>query len=113
MAITSEIIGKLGGAEVESFPVQTGSTTSATTLATVNIPPGEQWLVAVIGSSSTMSNLPNQYPQIKVGDAGSLPGTRYGAYGVAIVATQDVEVRLLPNGGSSSNFAGTVYTVKM
>ena len=114
MAITSEIIGKLGGgAGAESFPVQTGPTAFATTLATVNIPAGEQWLVAVTGSSSTMSSLSNQYPQIEAGDASSMPGTRHGTYGVAIVATQNTGIRLSPKGGAAASFEGTVYTVKM
>ena len=51
MAITSEIIGKLGGgSEVEVTPVEgtaSGSWGSEMVLHTVEVPAGETWLVAL------------------------------------------------------------------
>ena len=52
MAITSEIIGKLGGADVEVTPVSgttSGSSGSEVILHTIEVPVGETWLVAEIG----------------------------------------------------------------
>ena len=55
MAITSEIIGKLGGAEVESVPVSMsgngGSSNSPYKhlLTRVEVPAGKQVLVGVVG----------------------------------------------------------------
>ena len=51
MAITSEIIGKLGG-RVEEVPVSgtaSGVSGSEEILHTVEVPEGETWLVAAIG----------------------------------------------------------------
>ena len=52
MAITSEIIGRLGGAGMEVIPVEgkaSGASGSSTVIATIDIPAGETWLVAAIG----------------------------------------------------------------
>ena len=61
MAITSEIIGKLGGG-VEEVPVSgtaSGSSGSSAVITTINIPAGETWLVAAIGQK------PQEAPSIQ------------------------------------------------
>src|SRR5699024_588400 len=69
LAITSEIIGKLGG-RVESTPVSVPSLSgsgSSEIMHTVNIPPGETWLVAVVGTGTAGSTTGNNMPRINIG----------------------------------------------
>ena len=114
MAITSEIIGKLGGADVEVTPVEgTASDKSGTSvvLATIDIPAGEQWLVAVVGTMTNDSSAQSNWAQIEMGGATS---ALHGPGGFADVATGSVSIRLVRNRTTGSDsFTGHVYTVKM
>ena len=59
MAITSELIGKLGGADVEVTPVEgaaSGAWGSEEVLHTVEVPAGETWLVALYGNLQSFSS---------------------------------------------------------
>ena len=70
MAITSEIIGKLGGG-VEETPVSgTASEGPGTTtlMTTITVPAGKTWLVAVIGTATTPATGRNGYPEIVIGN---------------------------------------------
>ena len=113
MAITSEIIGKLGGAGVEVTPVEgTASGGGASTLmTTITVPAGETWLVATIGTATTLAGSLNGYPYISIGDKRA---AFKGEGGVSALVTGAVEIRLRRNNilGSDS-FTGHVYTVKL
>ena len=113
MAITSEIIGKLGG-RVEVMPVEvTASDKSGTSvaLATIDIPAGEQWLVAAVGTMTNDSSSQSNWAQIEIGGAKSALD---GPGGFADVATGAVSIRMVRSRTTGSDsFTGHVYTVKM
>ena len=114
MAITSEIIGKLGGAEVGSFPVEgtvTGGSGSTMTLATMEVPEGETWLVAVVGTFTTARDSLAYYPEITIGSSRAAFRGKSGASGI-VTGTVDIGIRRNFN-LSSDSFTGHVYTVKM
>ena len=114
MAITSEIIGKLGGADVEVIPVEgeaSGSRGSSEVLATIDVPAGETWLVAAIGQTAAASaSLP---PRLQLGDEVSTEAPS-GTNGLATTATESISlsIKRYTNSGSDA-FTGHVYTVKM
>ena len=114
MAITSEIIGKLGGAEVGVTPVEgmaSGSSGSSVVLATIDIPAGEQWLVAAVGTMANNSSSQSNWAQIEIGGAKSALD---GPGGFADVATGAVSIRMVRNRATGSDsFTGHIYTVKM
>ena len=112
MAITSEIIGKLGGADVQSFPVE-GSTSSSsgTVIHTIEAPAGETWLVAVIGTITTPASGRNGYPEIVIGNTRAAFS---GVGGASALVTGTVEIRLRRNWSlGSDSFTGHVYAVKL
>ena len=114
MAITSEIIGKLGGADVEVIPVEgaaSGSRDSTEVLATIDVPAGETWLVAAIGQVTPGSV--TLYPRLHLGDEVSTAASR-GTNGLVTTATESISLsieRSTSNGTDS--FTGNVYTVKL
>jgi len=114
MAITSEIIGKLGGADVEVIPVEgaaSGSSGSSTVIATIDVPAGETWLVAAIGQV-TPANA-SLYPRLHLGDEVSTAAPR-GTHGLAITASESISFSIKRNTGSGADtFTGHVYTVKL
>ena len=58
MAITSEIIGKLGGADVESVPVSISpNETGEHVLAEIEVPAGERVLVSLVGNFSSQQSV--------------------------------------------------------
>ena len=115
MAITSEIIGKLGGAEVESYPVSVPENRPDTLLHAVTVPAGKQYLVAAEGYCPTEAG--NNYkPTLYVGTAKSRPAVKNGRFGVVAIVEQDVEVRFAPHSSSgvnNSSFEGTVYVLEL
>ena len=117
MAITSEIIGKLGGADVEVTPVEGsngGDRYSELVLHTVNIPTGETWLVAVIGDVTPSSTSSNATPDLMLGDIKTNRYNTQRRMTVAGVHAEVVEVKLRHNSLSGvDSFTGHVYTVKM
>ena len=114
MAITSEIIGKLGGAEVEVTPVSVPSlsgSSSSKLLHTVNIPPGETWLVAVAGTGTAGSGTSNGMPRINIGGVSVRQST--GHFASAAVMTESGDVILESNSSGTTSFEGNIYAVKM
>ena len=114
MAITSEIIGKLGGADVEVMPVEgvaSGSKGSSEVLATIDVPAGETWLVAAIGQVASASS--SLYPRIQLGDEVSTEAPS-GTHGLAVTATGSISFTIKRGTSSGADtFTGHVYTVKM
>ena len=117
MAITSEIIGKLGGADVEVIPVSgssSGSTGTELILHTVQVPEGESWLIAVIGDMSAYSSAAGGTPNLVLGDIKTNRFNTQDRMTVAGVHTESVDVKLVRRyGAGSDSFTGHVYTVKM
>lgn len=115
MAITSELLGKLGGADVEVIPVEgtnSGSGSGASVLMdTITVPADETWLVAVIGTATTPASGVSGYPFITIGDTRA---AFKGVGGVSALVTGTAEIRLIRNWSlSSDTFTGHVYTIKM
>ena len=116
MAITSEIIGKLGGADVEVIPVEgvaSGPSGSSEVLATIDVPAGETWLVAVIGQLAVGASGPSQLPELHLGDV-RIPRAPSGAFGLATTATGTISFSIRRSYSyNSDSFTGHVYTVKL
>ena len=114
MAITSEIIGKLGGADVEVIPVEgtaSGRKGSSEVLATIDVPAGETWLVAAIGQVTPASA--SLFPRLQLGDEVSTEAPR-GTHGLATTAAESISLSIKRNtAGGSDTFTGHVYTVKL
>ena len=117
MAITSEIIGKLGGAGVEVTPVEgaaSGSSGSSKVLATIDIPAGETWLVAAIGQKTAGSSFEAGQPELHLGDMKIPTSASYGTCGIATTASGTISFRIKRNNTSGADsFTGHIYTVKM
>ena len=116
MAITSEIIGKLGGAEVESVEVAgTDTNGSNINLHTVKVADGEEVLAVFIGRFSKLPSLTNAMATLSIGDSTSRASVTNRDTAVAAVITETSNVVLY--GGTGVNVStltgGTVYTVKM
>ena len=119
MAITSEIIGKLGG-RVESVPVSMsgngGSSSSPVKhlLTRVEVPAGKQVLVGVVGKfTSTQSN--TNRPDFDIGGFVSYASTDTNAHASAsAVLTKSGDVNVITRSPiGTSTFVGTVYTAEM
>lgn len=116
MSISSEIIGKLGGggADVDSFPVNitaSGDVGSAEVLATIQIPPGETWLVAVVGNMSNASTNDSNWALLSVG---STQLAVNGSTGIAAVVGSTTEVKITRRRKyGADSFSGDIYTTKL
>ena len=116
MAITSEIIGKLGGADVESVDVSMSGTGRDVehAMTRVQVPAGKQVLVSLIGAfSSTQSS--SSGANFKIGGFVSPAPATVGAHASAsaiLTSSGDVAV-ITPGSVGVSTFSGTVYTVEM
>ena len=114
MSITSEIIGRLGGADVEVIPVEgaaSGGKGSTEVLATIDVPAGETWLVAAIGQTTAASA--SLSPQLHLGDEVSTVAPS-GTHRLVTTATESISFtieRRTSNGVDS--FTGHVYAVKL
>ena len=117
MAITSEIIGKLGGADVEVIPVEgvaSGGRGSSEVLATIDVPAGETWLVAAIGQVTPGTSGATYRPDLHLGGASRPAAGSDGTHGLATIASETVSFTIERNYSSGSDtFAGHVYTVKL
>src|SRR5699024_5208954 len=116
LAITSEIIGKLGGADVESVPVSMsgGGKDTKYLLTRVEVPAGKQVLVSVVGKFTT-TQATNARPDFDIGGFVSYASTNTNAHASAsAVLTQSGDVNVLTRSNiGTSTFVGTVYTAEM
>ena len=115
MAITSEIIGKLGG-RVESVPVSMsgGGRDTKYQLTRVEVPSGKQVLVAVVGKF-TSTQASNGRPDFDIGGFVSYASTDTNAHASAsAVLAQSGDVNVVSRVATgTSTFVGTVYTAEM
>ena len=114
--ITSEIIGKLGGADVESVDVSmSGAGINTRHLLTrVEVPEGKQILVSVIGKFTTTQASTGR-PDFDIGGFVSYASTDRNAHASAsAILTESGDVNVLTrNGIGTSTFEGRVYTTEM
>ena len=117
MAITSEIIGRLGGAGVDVIPVEgvaSGRSGSSEVIATIDVPAGETWLVAAIGQITAGSSLSTQLPDLHLGGVSKPTARPKGTHGLATTATESISLSIRRNYSSGTDsFTGHVYTVKL
>ena len=116
MAITSEIIGKLGGGDVETVEIAGRDTNgSDLTIHTVEVADGEEVLAVFIGRFSKLPSLANNNATLSLGDSIVRVTTTSRDATVAAVITETSSVVLhgAANVNSSTLTGGTVYTVKM
>ena len=117
MAITSEIIGRLGGAGVEVIPVEgvvSGGNGSSKVIATIDIPAGETWLVAAIGQTTAGSSIPSYRPDLHLGGVSRPAAGPDGTHGLATIASETVSFTIKSrNSNGADVFTGHVYTVKL
>ena len=119
MAITSEIIGKLGG-RVESVPVSMSGNGGSSgspykhLLTRVEVPAGKQVLVGVVGKF-TSTQTQSARPDFDIGGFVSYASTDVNAHASAsAVLTQSGDVNVISRVASgTSTFVGTVYTAEM
>ena len=116
MAITSEIIGKLGGAEMEEYPVSVPEGQSDTLLRSVTVPAGKRYLVAAEGHCPKMGSSDRYKPTLYIGGVQSMPVGKDSQFGVMAIVESSVEVRFDTYSTSSttgSTFEGTVYVLEL
>ena len=116
MAITSELLGKLGGADVEVIPVE-GTNSGGRgdiILHTVEVPDGESWLIMVIGDMSPSSTYASGAPDLMLGSTKTNRFNIQNRMTVAGIHTGTVDVKMVKNVASGTDsFTGHVYTVKL
>ena len=116
MAITSEIIGKLGGAGVEEATVAGRQITASNTVVyTVEVPPGKSLLVGFVCRFTGIPALSNNWPVVKVGNVAAMGGSTSTDFGISAIITETSTLTI--SAGSGTNSAtisgGTVYTAEM
>ena len=117
MAITSELIGKLGGgADVEVTPVEgtaSGPWGSEEVLHTVEVPEGETWLVALYGTLGSDSE-GSKSAELIIGTTKLPPRAPNGITGLAHVGAGTINASLRRNTSTGyDSFTGTLYAVKL
>jgi len=115
MAITSELLGRLGG-KVERIPVSIPNVGEPTVLMSFSLPAEQTFLVGAIGTSSKYPGLITMYPRIKVtgGDEvrAANPKKPWGATGVV---SGDAEITFYPQGRGNlvANFDGEIFWARV
>ena len=117
MAITTEIIGKLGGrVEIETATVAGKVITSSNTVVhTVEVPPGKQVLASFIGRFSKVSDLSDFWPVLKLGAVEVVAGSTSRDVAISAVLTQTSTLTVSASSAAESTTlsGGTVYAVEM
>ena len=116
MAITSEIIGKLGGADLESYPVSVSEGQPDTLLRSVTVPAGKRYLVAAEGYCPKMPASASYKQTLYIGSVQSQPVRKDGQFSVMAIVESSVEVRFdtgSNSGANNSSFEGTVYVLEL
>ena len=105
MAISSTLVGKLGGATVDVWTGSLGRYTSATTVRTVTVSAGETWLIAASLSSS------GQYDQVRIDGRVVVSGQKMPEAIFTKAGPASVPVQVITSQKSGNTL--TVYSVKL
>ena len=112
MAITSELIGKLGGANVETEKVSTPAKSGVSHLTRIEVPAGKTLLVAVEGTSSRnatgLAAISILAGKTIIGGAPNSSSTVGGV--TTLTDSTDISIDMA---SSSNSFTGTIYTVEL
>ena len=113
MAITSEIIGKLGGSSVQSWDISLEGAPGITNIRTVTVPSGATILVVLVGEFEI--NIPSHEDTyvsiggIKLGKPANK--AKYLSVAKVLTSTEDIELR---NDRYEANpFTGTLYLIEL
>lgn len=116
MAIASEIVGKLGGAEVQKIPVNIvadGRGSSVVVMHTVHVQEGETWLV-VLSGDLTPRYTSASGPVLSIGEVTFGPGLPAGRFDAAEEVMGTTEITLKRNTSNGTDiFTGHVYAAKL
>ena len=113
MAISSELIGRLGGSEVRQIEVPRvsfGGSNKENVLFSDVVPEGEKWLVIFEGTSSAPSSVNRSSPKIQIGEYEPHVG---GDFGLSGVVTGSFDVAILSSSASTHNYEGTIYIIEI
>ena len=115
MAITSEIIGKLGGRVEEATVAGRDITSSNTVVHTVEVPAGKQVLVSFIGRFSKVSNLSSAWPVLRLGTSEATTGSTSRDVAISAILAESGNLTISAGSGtlSATLSGGTVYTAEM
>ena len=115
MAITSEIIGKLGGRVEEAQVAGREITSSNVVVHTVEVPPGKSLLVGFVCRFSKTANSLSGMPVLKIGDSTIRCDSANIDTGISAVISETSTITISASGGSLSATltGGTVYTAEM
>ena len=113
MAITSELIGKLGGSDIQTLDISFPGKRGETVLGTATLASGATNLVVLIGtfakSVASYTNVDIQIDGVAVGRPSS--GSKYVSVAKVITSTSDI---VLVNDSNSDNaFSGTLYLANL
>ena len=113
MAITSEIIGKLGGSSVQSWDISLEGAKGITNIRTVTVPSGATILVVLIGEFSV--NVPShQDTYVSIGGVKlGKPANKAKYLSVAKVLTSTEDIELRNDYYEENPFAGTLYLIEL
>ena len=115
MAITSEIIGKLGGRVEEATVAGRDITTSNVVVHTVEVPPGKQVMVSFIGRFSKTPSNTASWPVLRLGTSESTTGSTSRDVAISAILAESGNLTITAGSGalSSTLSGGTVYTAEM
>ena len=115
MAITSELIGKLGGGVEEAPVARQEIEASNTVIHTVEVPAGKQVLVSFIGRFSKVPNLSSSWPVLMLGTSEVTTGSTSRDVAISAVLAESGSLTISAGAGtlSSTLSGGTVYTAEM
>lgn len=111
MTITSELLGKIGGSDVEVIPVSvTLSGRDPYILYVGEVFPGKTYWVFVIGTMNPRSSSSSNLPDLRIGDTSG----RFSGYGgVAAEMSSGYHITMERNfSGREDTFDGNIYIVK-
>ena len=115
MAITSELLGRLGG-KVERVPVSVPEVGEATELMKFSFPAGQTFLVGAIGKCTKQPGLSTSYPVIKVtGREDVKPDRPRSQWGATGIVSGDAEITFVPRGGATlaADFSGEIFWARV
>src|SRR5699024_7886267 len=115
MAITSEIIGKLGGRVEEAQVAGREITSSNVVVHTVEVTPGKSLLVGFVCRFSKIASLATAWPEMKLGGATAMGSRTNADTSISAVITETSDITIPAGSGTlgATLTGGTVYTAEM
>ena len=113
MAITSELLGKLGGADVESSEISSEGAKGITNIRTVTVPSGATILVVLVGEFE-ISVPSHEDTYVSIGGVRlGKPANKAKYLWVAKVLTSTEDIELRNDRYEENPFIGTLYLIEL